>query len=501
MTLETRLYARKGFDSPRLRVELNPPMSALPELIDPMGRRISKRDLFVAMGVNTLAASFGMVWLAMTYTMPLVMFMQAIGASGLMIGLVTTVRAIAISAQIPAALASENLHARKPFWSRFALVHRMLWFVIAAMACWCAPSKWWLPMAVIAVVGLSELLGNASTAPWLSWMADLIPLRIAGRFWGLRQSISTVTSLAGLVLAGQILDATRDPATGQAQPRGFAIVFGIAACLGVADIVTHLFVREPKPEPTPTGGALHRRILAPLADRDFRLLTLCLGIWNFGLTMTTAFALVYLKRDFGVTYSQLAALSIAAALGAIVSGYGFGDLMDRIGARTLGAVLFMATPVSLVFWLFVNHGVVRLGPFLFPQSIALLCIAGIISGAISSAVCLVQYRLASELTRPRGRTMAMAVHWSFVGMLSALGPTVGGLIMDHFPPPERMQWIIPSGLPFSFYHVQLLMFTALSWCVALPLLMAIRKPVGGSDGGVRVHPGDPHLGRRSVTGE
>jgi len=138
---------------------------------------------------------------------------------------------------------------------------------------------------------------------------------------------------------------------------------------------------------------------------------------------------------------------------------------------------------------------------LFPQSIALLCIAGIISGAISSAVCLVQYRLASELTRPRGRTMAMAVHWSFVGMLSALGPTVGGLIMDHFPPPERMQWIIPSGLPFSFYHVQLLMFTALSWCVALPLLMAIRKPVGGSDGGVRVHPGDPHLGRRSVTGE
>ena len=114
-------------------------MSAPHELIDAKGQRISQRDLFVAMGVNTLAASFGMVWLAMTYTMPLVMFMQAIGASGLMIGLVTTVRSIAISAQIPAALASENLHARKPFWGRFALIHRLLWFVIAAMACCAMP--------------------------------------------------------------------------------------------------------------------------------------------------------------------------------------------------------------------------------------------------------------------------------------------------------------------------------------------------------------------------
>jgi MFS family permease len=457
-------------------------MAALHELIDAKGRRISQRDLFVAMGVNTLAASFGMVWLAMTYTMPLIMFMQAIGASGLMIGLVTTVRAIAISAQIPAALASENLHTRKPFWSRFALTHRLLWFVIAALACWCAPSKWWLPAAIIAVVGASELLGNASTAPWLSWMADLIPLPIAGRFWGFRQSISTAASLAGLVLAGQILDATRDPATGQAQPRGFAIVFGIGACLGVADIITHHFVREPKQEPTPTGGRLHRRILAPLVNRDFRLLTLCLGSWNFGLSMTTAFALVYLKRDFGVTYSQLAALSIAAALGAIVSGYGFGDLMDRVGARLLGAILFIATPVSLVMWLFVNRSVVRIGPFLFPQSIALLCVAGILGGAISSAVCLVQFRLASELTAPRGRTMAMAVHWSFVGILSALGPTAGGLIMDHFPPPERLPWIIPSGLPFSFYHAQLLLFTGLSWCVALPLLRAIRTTTSSPRG-------------------
>jgi MFS family permease len=449
-------------------------MPASPDLVDSKGRRISRRDLFVAMGVNTLAASFGSVWLAMTFTMPLVMFMQAIGASGVLIGLVSTVRLVAVSAQIPAALASEHLISRKGFWGRFALVHRFLWFVIAGLAFWCAPSKWWLPAAIVAAVGASEALGNASTAPWLSWMADLIPLPIAGRFWGIRQSVSTATSLAGLVLAGTILDATRDPLTGEARPHGFAIVFAIAACLGVADIVVHHFVREPRPFASPHGGAAHRRILAPLSNRDFRLLTFSLGIWNFGLQMTTAFGLVYLKRDFGVTYSQLAALTIAAALGAIVTGYTFGQIMDRIGARLFGAILLFATPLSLAPWLWVNHSIVTIGPFRYPESIALLCASGIVSGAISAALLLCQLRLASELFPPQGRTMAMAVHWSFVGLLGAAGPTIGGFIMDYFP--RHLPLTIPTGLPFSFYHAQLILFTALLWLLAMPLLLAVRVP-------------------------
>jgi len=445
-----------------------------PNLIDTAGRPFSRRDVFLAMGVNTLAACLGSGWLAMTYTMPLIMFMQAIGASGVVIGLVSTIRMLAISAQIPAALATEHLPARKPFWSWSALTHRLLWFAIAALAFWCPPTLWWLPAGILALIAASEALGNASTAPWLSWMADLIPLPVAGRFWGIRQSVSTVATLAGLVLAGQILDATRNPLTAEAQPRGFAIVFAIAALLGVADILVHISIREPRPAAAVPGRRIHHRILAPLARRDFRLLTLSLGAWNFGLSMIVAFSLVYLKRDFAVTYSQLAALSIAGALGAIVTGYSFGDIMDRIGARRLGSLLYLAVPFSLLCWLFINHSTVTLGPFRFPQSIALLCLFGIVTGAIVAAINLCQYRLASELSVPEGRTMSMAVHWSFVGLLSALGPTAGGFIMDHFP--SGLPLKICSGLPFTFYHAQLILFTALVWFAALPLLLSIQEP-------------------------
>lgn len=450
-------------------------MSVYQELIDPKGRRISRRDLLVSMGVNIVAGSFGSAWFAMTLGMPFTMFMQAIGASGVIIGLVTTVRLLVMTVQIPAAIASESLGARKPFFSHFALVHRSLWFVAAGLACWCSPHKWWLPAVLVALVGASDLLANASVAPWLSWMADLIPLPIAGRFWGIRQSVITAASLGGLVLAGQILDAARDPATGQARPRGFAVVFAVAACFGIIDILIHLFVREPQPAPSPSGGALVRRILAPFASRDFRLLTLSLGAWNFGLSMIGAFSFIYLKRDFAVTYSQLAALSIAAALGAIVTGYGSGLLMDRIGARRLTAILMFAAPFPLAAWLWLRHSTISFGPFVFPQSIAVLSVAGIVSGAIYSAVALCQFRLATGLSSPRGRTMSMAVHWSFVGLLAALGPTAGGLVMDYFPSPSRLSLIIPSGLPFSFYHAQLILVTIIMWLISLPLLLAIRE--------------------------
>jgi MFS family permease len=450
-------------------------MSAIQELIDSSGRRMSRHDLFVAMGMTTLAGSFGSVWLAMTYGMPLIMFLQAIGASGLVIGLVTTVRLLAVSALIPAALASENLVSRKPFWFPCAFIHRLLWFVIAALVCWCPPSRWWLPFAILALIGLSDVLANASNATWLSWMADLIPPPITGRFWGVRQTAATAASLVGLLLAGQILDATRNPVSGQARPRGFALVFAIAAFVGIMDIIVHTFVREPRPTPSPGDAPFLSRILAPFANRDFRLLTLSLGAWNFGLSMIGAFALVYLKRDFGVAYSQLAALSIAGGLGVIATAYGFGEIMDRIGARRLASILIFAAPLPLAAWLFVDHSLVSFGPFRMPQSIAVVSVAGILSGALYSGVGICQYRLAAELSAPRGRTMSMAVHWSFVGLLAALGPTAGGLVMDYFPAPARLRLSIPSGLPFSFYHAQLILCAALLWFVALPLLLAIRS--------------------------
>ncbi len=47
-------------------------------------------------------------------------------------------------------------------------------------------------MAVIwllVILSCSSVLGAAGVSPWYSWMADIIPERERGRFWGMRGMI------------------------------------------------------------------------------------------------------------------------------------------------------------------------------------------------------------------------------------------------------------------------------------------------------------------------
>jgi len=450
-------------------------MSHPPQLIDVHGRRISNRDLRKAMRINILAGCLGVLWWSLCVGMPLTMFMEAIGASGVLIGMITTVRLLVMTVQIPAAIVSENLGSRKKFWSPIVLAHRAVWLVAAGLAFYWKPGQRWLPVTVIAVVGFSDLLGNVGSASWWSWMADLIPAKSSGRFWGIRQSITTMASLVGIVLSGWILDLFRKPGSGSVDARGFAVVFALAAIIGMTDVIVHLWVKEPRPAPPERHHSFAKRVFAPLRNRDFRLLTLAMGVWNFGCAMIGTFGIVYLRRDFHSTYTALASLSIAGSLGSVATSYIFGHLIDRFGARVCGAMLLLTAPLTTLGWFFINNSSIKFGPFVLSQAIALLCLTSLVGGGLFSAVVLCQLRLAGLLSNPNGRTVAMAVHWSFIGLLAAPGSFVGGVIMDRFTA-HPVMIMLPSGIPFSFFHALLLVFLLTTWCVALPLLLSIRTP-------------------------
>ncbi|MCX6971770.1 MAG: hypothetical protein NTV93_16675 [Verrucomicrobia bacterium] len=94
--------------------------------------------------------------------------MEAIGASGVMIGLLATVRLMSMAAQIPGAMLSEHMGSRKRVWATLAITHRALWIVPALLAMLWTPGQHWVPLAVLAAIAFSEVLGNAGGAPWIS---------------------------------------------------------------------------------------------------------------------------------------------------------------------------------------------------------------------------------------------------------------------------------------------------------------------------------------------
>ncbi len=433
------------------------------------------------MRVSIAAGTFGNIWIVMSIGMPLTMFMEAMGASGFLIGLLMTVRLMAMTAQIPGAFISDRLGSRKRFWGIVALIHRGVWFAIAGAALLWKPEAGWLPALIISLVALSDILANAATSSWLSWLADLIPAKNAGKFWGRRQSIGMAASLLGMAFAGYTLDLFRNPTTNTTSPGGFALVFGIAAVFGLADILIHLRVKEPRPAPKPTDTGIFQRLLKPLRSRDFRLLTLSLGAWSFGGTMFAAFALVYFKRSFPVTYTHVAAVTVAGSLGSVATSYLFGALIDRLGPRVLCAILMLLSPLPAAAWFFVHPGNLTFhlpwfGPWTLPQVAAVQVLAGFFSGSLFSGLAPCQLRLAAALSQASGRTISMAMHWSLVGLIAGAGALTGGWIMDWWVA-QGFSLTLPNGTAVSYLHIIVVIFALLAWTAALPLALAIRAPL------------------------
>jgi MFS family permease len=218
------------------------------------------------------------------------------------------------------------------------------------------------------------------------------------------------------------------------------------------------------------------RLLAPLRNCQFRRLTLAIGIWNFGFAMVATFGIVYLKKDFALSYSELAALTVAGAVGSVLSSYFFGKIIDRLGARISAALLFLTAPLSMLGYFFISPEKINFGVWQVTNVTFVIFVTSILGGALFSGIGLCQLRLLGMLSSAEGRTMWMAVHACFVGLLAALGPIVGGMIMDGFAG-QTLGWTLPGGVPFSFYHAQIVVFFLVAWAVALPLLLAVKTPV------------------------
>lgn len=445
-------------------------------------RALSPDELERSIRRNILAGASGMVWMTVAIGMPLPLLMEAIGATGVQLGILAGAWQFALLAQVACALSTERLGRRKPFWAGISIVHRLLWATPCLVPLVFPQARTVWPVAIIIAVGVSNILGQAGTALWQSWMADLIPAERAGRFWGVRQRFLAL-SLTGATLAyGAILDRC----AGAADPlRGFEIVFGIATVAGLADILIHCTVFEPAPTVSRERSTFVALLARPLRQPGFLRFTLAMGIWTgasamlgYNMGMPGFFSMVYLKEHFGASYSQAALVFVAAGAGSALWTPQIGRLIDRWGGQRVLLGLMASGPVAMLAWLGASHATMAV-PLLgapVPQAVALACAVSLPIGAIYSGAWMCQVRLTQALTTAAGRTVAMGLHWSGVGLVGSLGPLFAGWMKDHFSGASA-----PGGL--TYYGVLVLLHAVLAWGVALPLVCGIPPGRGDADFG------------------
>lgn len=214
----------------------------------------------------------------------------------------------------------------------------------------------WLPSAgstLAVLVGLwctYHLLEYLGTVALWSWLADLVPQRVRGRFLGRRERWMLVGQALGMIAGGTLDYAWRTclPPTPWNRWLGYAIPLATGTLLMALSVGP--LIRMP---PVLTGrmiraGADLRAMLAPLADpRLLRLLAF--GCWfSFfnGLTLPVQDA--YLKRGLGLALLVPLGLQVALRIGQLTVSPWVGRMADRHGSRRVMAVsvpLIAAAPL------------------------------------------------------------------------------------------------------------------------------------------------------------
>ena len=153
-------------------------------------------------------------------------FAERLGASNTLIGLIPAGQTVGWTLPgIFAANQSERLSRKLPFLLRLTILERLPFMAIAIVAFFLAQSSPGLTLLIL-LCGLTVmwLIGGLLLPAWLSMMAQIIPIRIRGRFFAWSGVLGASLGLGASAVVGYVLD-------------NFPYPFGYVICLVAASAV------------------------------------------------------------------------------------------------------------------------------------------------------------------------------------------------------------------------------------------------------------------------
>lgn len=272
---------------------------------------------------------------------------------------------------------------------------------------------------LLAVAGASSLLGAIANNAWFSWMGDLVPGAIRGRYFGRRTAICAMGGAAASLAAGTLLDRSKLQGRAGAALAALALV----ACLSGA--ITAWLMAHQVDLGRERGAALKpdwARALQPFRDPKLRPLLVYQVAWNAAVGLAAAFFNVHMLDNLRMGFA-LVSLQLAGTAGArVLSVPLWGRALDRVGARPV--LILCSFGIGFV-------PLVYLLPT--PQNLWPLALDSLMSGALWSGHSLASFALPMSLGAPRDRPFTFAAVSAAGGIAFALSSALAGAVAQQIP--------------------------------------------------------------------
>lgn len=303
-------------------------------------------DLRANLRLVIVAWVFGAAWMYVTTGAAMTRYAKSLGLGEFGFGLLAAMPYLGALVQLPASYFLERFGHRKAMFILAGLLHRSMWLVIAAIP-WFAPqATWWWMLLMILVV--STLLANTMTPAWMTWMADMVPGRIRGRYFSHRGQYGRFVGVIVTIGMGLAMDwAERADTTGLMLRQLISIAMVAAALSGMFDIALFRWVPDQRHSPPQRRVEFMHLLRQPLADRNFRRFLGFSATLTFAIGYVGQFIWLYLFDVVGMTNMRANMMLVAVPL--IVSMLSFplwGRMVDKLGCK----------PVLLIAGLLIVHG-------------------------------------------------------------------------------------------------------------------------------------------------
>jgi len=347
-------------------------------------------------------------------------FIRALGGGGFFVGMADMTANVGAICQLATNRLLQAVGSRRIFCMlclggvRVVRIGLVLLPVIAAtgaqsMALWC----------LVLILALGHTGGNIGHVSRLSWIADITPLSIRGRFLAKRDLVMGVVGLSVAILASRFLDLW-----GRYHPQnvltGYQVLCVFSVVCGFGSIVCFYLGREPLMRGPTKPQTFLGNFALPFHDREYRRFMWFNIHWSFGVGFAGGFFDFYMLTHLKLSITTVVLINAVGMLASLYCLPLWGRLIDRFGNRPLLTMCVLVKGAFPVMW-------IAAGPDTW-----FLALLVVLARSFNSAQRVATVNLALKLAPEDNRAMFLSMQRSTTGIARAISPVITGCVLKSF---------------------------------------------------------------------
>jgi MFS family permease len=413
------------------------------------------KELRKSLNYVVLGITFGTIFFNITYGPALTGFAKALGAGEFIYGILMALPVVGGLLQLYASHLLEKTRKRKKMFLVFGVIQRMLWIPVGLVPYVLPVNTGMLRIwSTILFITLASCSGAFINVSFYSWIGDLIPVNIRGRYFSLRSRIATIAGLLSGLIVAKLLDML------PGFP-GYTTVFVIAGIVGILDILSFIGVKDiPMKDDEsrePTGVVIKKA----LKDKHFVKYVLFWTAWGFGINFVAAFLNMYALDNLQMSFTEITITGqIVCNITTIFFIAKWGKFVDKYGNKPTLYITCTLTALILLLWLFAT-----------PENYIPVLIFNLIGGMIWCGTDITNQNMLITNTPTENRSMYVAIYFAITTIFgNALAYVLGGYFLEHIE--NITQHFVILGRNFNNYEL-LIIAGILLRLAAIPLLVGL----------------------------